>query len=58
MTILNEVLKTKNNVFCDFSHYKTVENSDFYYATKIYKNEYVERVSVEIVNNKIISWQS
>jgi hypothetical protein len=52
------IIKTKNNVFSDFKYYKTVGNSDFYHATKTYKNEYVERVSVEIVNNKIVSWQS
>jgi hypothetical protein len=56
-------LKTKNSVFTDFTHYKTVGKSDFYHATKTttfkkHKDEYVERVSVELVNNKIVSWQS
>ena len=57
-----EFMKTPNNVFTDFKHYKTVEIdneiSHFYHATKTYRNVHTERVSVEIVNDKIRSWQS
>ena len=52
----------RNSVFTDFKYYKTVKFpecvSDFYFATHVYKNEYEERVSVEVVNGKIRSWQS